>query len=132
MATQLERPSRVERIGASKIGGKANPINKAQNVVSASKNVFKKGITLEFICMALVAGTLDILSLFLSEFPGVGIIFSILALVIFIPWFYFSKNVNFSIDKMISMTLMAVGEGIPIVGNLPCITANVFFTYYSD
>jgi len=126
MATQLERPSRVER------GVSNNPVNKAEKAVNATKNVLKKGVTLNFICMVIIAATLDIFSFFLSEVPGVGIIFSILSLVIFIPWFAFSGIIKINdMGKMTSMAFTGLGEGIPIVGNLPCITANVFFTYYS-
>ncbi len=126
MATQLERPSRIER------GLPNNPINKAETAINATKNVFEKGITLNFICMVIVALILDIFSFFLSEIPGVGIIFSVLSLVIFIPWFAFSGIIKISdIGKMVSMAFTALGEGIPVIGNLPCITINVFFTYYS-
>ncbi len=124
MATQLATPSRITRV---------TPVNKAEQGINAGKNLFKKGITLNFIFMATVAIALDLLSLFLSEIPGVGIIFSILSLVIFIPWFIFSGVLKINdTHKMIAMAFTAIGEGFPIIGNLPCITLNVFFTYYSE
>ncbi len=124
MATQLATPSRVERL---------NPANKATQAVNAGQNLLKKGVTLNFICMVLVAVVLDLFSFFLSEIPGVGIAFSILSLIIFIPWFAFSGVLKVSdLTKITSMAFTALGEGVPVIGNLPCITANVFFTYYSD
>lgn len=123
MVAQLN-PSRVERL---------NPANKAGQAINAAENLKKKGITLNFVCMVMVAAVMDILSFFLSEIPGVGIIFSILSLVVFIPWFAFSNIIKITdLPKIFSMAFTALGEGIPIIGNLPCITANVFFTYYSE
>jgi len=127
-----DRHSYLREKGLDQPGNTKSPINKAGSAVNATQNLFKKGITFNFICMALVAGTLDILSFFLSAIPGVGIMFSILSLIIFIPWFAFSGVIKIGdVSKMISMAFTAIGEGIPIIGNLPCITINVFFTYYS-
>lgn len=127
-----DRHSYLREKGLDQLGNTKSPINKAGSAINATKNVLKKGVTFNFICMALVAATLDILSFFLSAIPGVGIIFSILSLVIFMPWFAFSGVIKIDdISKMISMAFTAIGEGIPVIGNLPCITINVFFTYYS-
>lgn len=144
MATQLgQRPSRVERINnetntpnrvermSSNIGDKNNSKNQINNVKNLGKNVFKKPITLNFICMCLVAGTLDIISFFTSEIPGVGVFLSIIYNVIFIPWFYFS-GVKFNMKKISSMGVTSILEYIPIIGNLPFMISNVIYSYYSE
>jgi hypothetical protein len=80
--------------------------------------------------MILVAIILDVLGLFLAEL-GIGFIFAFLGFIIFTPWFHFSGIAKFDIKRAVSMGLTSIAEIFPITGNLPLITANVFFTYYS-
>jgi hypothetical protein len=128
MATQLgQRPSRVERVGS----GGNNPIGGIVGAKKAINNLTKKPITLNFICMLAVVGVLDIVGVFTSEFPGVGIVLSILYNIIFIPWFYFS-GIKFNLKKIGTMGTTSILEYIPIVGNLPFMTLNVVYSYYSE
>ena len=126
MATQL-RPSRITR-GAPGPAGKIQQVVNAKEMLSMVKS---KPFTFQFLAMLLVAGVLDIFSFFLSEF-GVGFIFSILGLIIFVPWFYLTGVVQMDIKKLTSMGSTTILELFPITGNLPCITLNVFYSYYSN
>ncbi len=136
MATQLERPSRVER---PSLGDKINDVksyrairdNVVQNPTKILGNVTKKPITLNFICMCGVASIFDIIGLFVNEIPGVGIAIEIIADITFIPWFYFS-GIKFNAKRIGSMATTSVLESIPIVGNLPLILVNVIYSYYSE
>jgi len=145
MATQLVpiRPSRVERPNESEkaspnrvervasVGGAANPVNQITNAKNVAKNVFKKRITFNFVCMILVAGTLDIIGMFLSTVPGIGAVISFIAACIFIPWFYFS-GIHFNLTKISTMGGTSILEFFPLTGNLPFITINVIYSYYSE
>lgn len=118
MAAQLERPSRVERLNPKK-------------ALDTAANITKKPITMNFVLMCIVAGILDIIGLFTNELPGVGIVISIIADVIFIPWFYFS-GIKFNSKRIASMLGMNIVEDIPIIGNFPFIILNVIYSYYSN
>lgn len=144
MATQLVRPSRVERPQnsesekpsrlervVSNIGGNKNPIKQINNAKKVVKNLTKKPITLNFICMIMVVGVLDLIGAFTSEIPGVGIMLSLIYNIIFIPWFYFS-GIKFNAKKIGSMGTTSILEYIPLVGNLPLMTINVIYSYYSE
>jgi hypothetical protein len=126
MVAQLaERPSRIER------GPAENPMNRIGGATKAVKNITKKPVTLNFVCMCAVAGVLDIIGLFTSEVPGVGIAISIISATIFIPWFYFS-GVKFNMKKIGTFGTTSILEMIPIVGNAPFIILNVIYSYYSE
>jgi hypothetical protein len=126
MATQLaERPSRM-----TSAPGTLGKIERLSNIKDTVNMVTSKPLTLNFICMILVAIVLDALGFFLAEF-GVGFIFSLLGLLIFTPWFHFSGIAKFDTKRAVSMGTTSILEIFPITGNLPLITANVFFTYYS-
>jgi hypothetical protein len=141
MATQLGvRPSRIERRNedelenlneinriSSKTNRDNNPINQINKAGDIAKNVFKKPITLNFICMVLISVTLDLLSLI----PGFNILISILYNILFIPWFYFS-GIKFTIKKISSMGVTSIIEYIPIVSILPAMTLNTIYSYYSN
>lgn len=123
MATQLgQRPSRVER-GV----GNRNPVNQVNNAKNVAKNVLKKPVTLNFVCMLLVSITLDLLSFI----PGISILISILYNVIFIPWFFFS-GVKFNMKKIGSMGASSILEYIPFLSFLPFMTLNIIYSYYSE
>lgn len=133
-ASELNEPSRIERVGekiSGNIGGNKNPVNQITNAKNVAKNVLKKPITLNFICMIMVVGVLDLIGLFTSEIPGVGIVLSILYNVIFIPWFYFS-GIKFNMKKVGSIGATSILEYIPVIGNLPLMTVNVIYSYYSN
>lgn len=128
--TELNEPSKVERVGekiAGNIGGNKNPVNQIANVKNVAKNVFKKPVTLNFICMVTVATILDLFSLI----PGVSILVSILYNVIFIPWFIFS-GVKFNMKKIGSMSASSILEYLPFISFLPFMTINVIYSYYSN
>jgi hypothetical protein len=137
MVTQLdERPSRVERRSfADKMNDvrsyRAIKDNVVPNPTKILGNVTKKPITLNFICMCMVAGVLDIIGLFTSEIPGVGIVISITSATIFVPWFYFS-GIKFNMKKIGTFGSTSILEMIPIIGNLPLILVNVIYSYYSE
>lgn len=132
MATQLgQRPSRVERPNSSSTGDNKNPRNQIANAKNVAKNLTKKPITLNFICMLIVSGTLDFIGFFATTIPGVGILLSIIYNVIFIPWFMFS-GVKFNMKKISSMGATSIFEYLPIIGNLPFMTVNVIYSYYSN
>ncbi len=121
MATQLaERPSRIQ-----------NPINRVQGAQRAIKNITKKPVTLNLVCMCMVAGVLDIIGLFATTIPGVGIMISIISATIFIPWFYFS-GIKFNLKKISTFGTTSILEMIPIIGNMPFILLNVLYSYYSE
>jgi hypothetical protein len=127
MATQLaQRPSRITRAP-----GSLGKVERMANVKDTLSMMKKKPVTLNFALMIGVAVVLDAFSFFLSEF-GVGFIFSILAAVMFIPWFYFTKSIGFNMSRAVSMASTFILELFPLTGNLPCITINVFYTYYSE
>lgn len=129
--SELEKPSRVERIAS--IGGNKNPLNslnKVNDVKNTVGNVFKKPLSLNFICMLLVSGALDIIGILTSPIPGVSIALSILYNIIFIPWFYFS-GIKFNMKKIGSMGATSILEYIPVVEALPMMTINVIYSYYS-
>lgn len=137
MAAQLaQRPSRVER---PSFGDKINDAknyrvvasNAIKNPAKILGNVTKKPMTLNFICMVMVAGVLDIIGFFTSEIPGVGIVLSFLYNVIFIPWFYFS-GIKFNLKKIGTMGTTSILEYIPIIGNMPFMLVNVIYSYYSE
>ena len=97
--SEFERPSRVERVAS--LGGDKNPLNtlnKAKDIKNVAGNVFKKPLSLNFICMFIVSVTLDIIGVFTTELPGFSILLSILYNIIFIPWFYFS-GIKFNMKK---------------------------------
>ncbi len=125
MAAQLERPNRVDRVNDD-----SSPINRVMGTKKAVGNITKKPITLNFICMVMVAVVLDLIGLFTGEIPGVGIALTIIYNTIFIPWFIFS-GVKFNMKKIGSMGTMSILEFIPIVGNLPFMTLNIVYSYYS-
>ena len=122
-------PSRIERVQA--VGGNANPVNQISNAKNAVKNVFRKRITFNFICMILVAGAFDLIGVFLSTIPGIGAIISFIAACIFIPWFYFS-GIHFNLTKISTMGGTSILELFPLTGNLPFILINVVYSYYSE
>lgn len=126
--SESEKPSRIERIAS--LGGNKNPLNKINDVKNVAGNVMKKPLTINFIFMVIVSGILDLIGFFTSEIPGVGIALSILYNIIFIPWFYFS-GVKFNMKKIGSMGATSILEYIPIVGNLPFMTVNIIYSYYS-
>jgi hypothetical protein len=129
-ASELNEPSKIERVGekiAGNIGGNKNPVNQIANVKNVAKNVFKKPVSLNFICMVTVAITLDLFSLI----PGVSILVSILYNVIFIPWFIFS-GVKFNMKKIGSMGASSILEYLPFISFLPFMTINVIYSYYSN
>jgi len=117
MVAQL-RPSRVERVDP-------------RQVIKTISNITKKPLTLNFICMLMVAGVLDIIGLFASAIPGLGVVLSIIYNVIFIPWFLFS-GVKFNAKKIGSMGATSILEYIPMIGNLPLMIINIFYSYYSE
>lgn len=132
--SEFNEPSKVERIGekiAGNIGGNKNPVNQIANVKNVAKNILKKPITLNFICMIIVAVALDLIGFFATTIPGVGIVLSIIYNIIFIPWFMFS-GVKFNMKKIGSMGATSILEYIPIIGNLPFMTVNVIYSYYSN
>lgn len=129
--SEFEKPSRIERVAS--LGGDKNPLNslnKINDVKNTVGNVFKKPLSLNFICMFMVSGTLDIIGVFTTEFPGFSILLSILYNIIFIPWFYFS-GIKFNMKKIGSMGATSILEDIPIVEALPWMTINTIYSYYS-
>ncbi|MBC7766545.1 hypothetical protein H7Y21_00935 [Arenimonas sp.] len=130
-SSEFEKPSRIERVVS--LGGNKNPLNslnKISDVKNTVGNVFKKPLSLNFICMFMVSGTLDIIGVFTTEFPGFSILLSILYNIIFIPWFYFS-GIKFNMKKIGSMGATSILEDIPIVEALPWMTINTIYSYYS-
>ncbi len=123
MVAQLN-DSRVQRLSV-------NPAQGVQGVKNVAGNLTKKPVTLGFAMMVMVAFTLDIIGLFVNEFPGVGIVISIIATIIFVPWFYFS-GIKFDGKRIGSMGATSILEYIPFVGNMPFITLNVIYSYYSN
>ncbi len=115
MVTQLERPSRITR--------------GIDNNIKTNKNI-NKSINLNFISMLSVGLLLDGIGVFLNFIPGIGIIISFISNLIFIPWFYFS-GIKFTGKKIASMGATSILEYIPLIGNLPLITTNIVFSYYS-
>ncbi len=124
--SELNSPSKIERVG-EKIGGDKNPVNQITNAKNVAKNITKKPITLNFICMLAVSIILDLLSLI----PAISILISILYNVIFIPWFFFS-GVKFNMKKIGSMGATSILEYIPFISFLPFMTLNVIYSYYSN
>jgi hypothetical protein len=126
-----DRYSYLKEKGLDQLGKAKSSINKVGNVRNTTKNILKKRITLNFICMLIVSGTLDLVGFFATIIPGVGILLSIIYNVIFIPWFYFS-GIKFNMKKIGSMGTTSILEYIPIIGNLPLMTVNTIYSYYSE
>lgn len=127
MATQLERPSRLER---STLPGTAGKIQRLSQANDLKKKILSKPISLEFILMILVAVGIDLVSFVLSSF-GLGFISSALGLFIFTLWFHLSGLAPINLTNITSAGATALLEFFPFTGAFPCITANVIFTYYS-
>ncbi len=119
-----DRHSYLKEKGLDQLGNAKSSINNAKYV---AKNVFKKPVTLNFICMLAVSIILDLFSLI----PGISIFISILYNVIFIPWFFFS-GVKFNMKKIGSMGATSILEYIPFISFLPFMTLNVVYSYYSN
>lgn len=128
MVTQLaERPSRVTRMADS---GPAGKIQRLAQTKDVAKKVFSKPLTFQFVCMILVAVGIDATSFVLSSF-GLGFITSLLGLSIFTVWFHYSGLAPININNLTSAGTTFLLELFPFTGAFPCITANVFYTYYS-
>lgn len=86
---------------------------------------------INFVCMLAVGAVFDVIGLFVSEIPFVGAGLSFISTCIFIPWFHFS-GMKFNNKRVISMGVQTISEAIPLVGNLPLITVNIIYSYYSN
>ena len=128
--SRVQRPSLSEKI-ADTNSYRVMRDNAVKRPDVIMKNALKKPVTFNFMCMIAVASTFDIIGIFLNEFPGVGVVISVIADLTFIPWFYFS-GIKFNSKRIASMGTMSILEDIPVVGNLPLIVVNVIYSYYSS
>lgn len=112
-----EVPSRIER--------------KIYQEPEQSVPIHNRPSFINFACMVIVAGIFDVIGLFTAEVPFVGATITLISNVIFIPWFHVS-GMKFNNKRVISMAAQTIAESIPFVGNLPLITVNVIYSYYSS
>jgi hypothetical protein len=116
-----QTPSRIER----------KVYQDPEDLYLTTQNTHNRPSFINFMCMILVAIVFDSLGLFLSEIPGVGTVIVFISDIIFIPWFYMS-GMKFTNKRAVAMGAQTIAESIPFIGNLPLITVNVIYSYYSN
>ncbi len=80
---------------------------------------------LNFIAMLCTAIALDIGSII----PVIGDAIDLLALIIFIPWFYFS-GMTFTNKRIGFMSVTSILEALPVVQMAPFLTINIITAYW--
>ncbi len=129
---QLNRDLRLERGVPSRIERRVYQPEIFEDDIenTLTPQTHRPGIV-NFACMIIVGATFDIVGFFLSEIPFVGAGIVIVADLIFIPWLHFS-GMKFNNKRVVATAAQTIGEAIPFVGNMPLITINIIYSYYSN